>query len=140
MNNFQISGRAGSLPQIKLTASGKVATVSIAIDRRFSNKEERETDWLKIVFFGKKAEWVEQYVKPGSGMIIQGHIRQPKSYVDKQGNKVYPGAEFIATSAEFVGSRPKSKKEDDSVDDAGSEEDEEIVAIDDEDEMEVPFS
>jgi single-strand DNA-binding protein len=76
VNSVAILGNVGQDPEIKNTAGGTVAKLSIATTRRTKAKT---TDWHRVTVFGKAAEIVEQYVKKGDRIHIQGRIEYSTS-------------------------------------------------------------
>lgn len=77
-NSIQILGRAGADPKVKKLESGKiVANLSIATDESYRNSEGEKvsnTLWHDVVAWGKSAELVEQLIKKGSQVVIQGKL------------------------------------------------------------------
>jgi single-strand DNA-binding protein len=80
-----VQGRVSSDPRITVAKSGtKVANITLG----WSHKDrEGETKWsnIDVVFFGKTAETVEQYVEKGGEVFVSGDL-QAESWVDKEGN------------------------------------------------------
>lgn len=80
-----VQGRVSSDPRITLAKSGsKVANVTLG----WSHKDrEGETKWsnIDVIFFGKTADTVEQYVGKGGDVFVSGDLQQ-ESWVDKDGN------------------------------------------------------
>jgi single-strand DNA-binding protein len=102
-NSVVIVGRLGQDPEIKYFESGSVkARFSVAVDRTFS-KENRVTDWFSIEVWGRKAEFVGEWIKKGAMVSVTGQI-EVNRYNDQAGNlKEWP---FIrATDVGFVGSK-----------------------------------
>lgn len=61
----------------------------IACTRRFAKQgEERQSDFIPIVAFGKSAEFIEKYFKKGDPIAIVGRMTSG-SYDNKDGVKVY---------------------------------------------------
>ncbi len=89
-NSVQLIGNAGSDPEIKTLANdNKMARFSLATDDFYTNqKGERveETQWHRILAWGKTAETIEKEVKKGRRMILNGKLVN-NSWVDKDGNK-----------------------------------------------------
>lgn len=90
MNHINLVGRIVRTPEIKeIGNDNKVASFTIAVDRKFKNKNgEKEADFINIVFFGKAAGIIEQYFHKGDGIGIGGRL-QVRSYDNKEGKKVY---------------------------------------------------
>lgn len=105
-NSVVIVGRLGQDPEIKYFESGSVkARFSLAVDRTFS-KENRVTDWFTIEVWGRKAEFVGEWVKKGSLVMVTGTL-EVNRYTDQAGNpKEWP---FIkASEVNFVGGKRES--------------------------------
>src|SRR5690554_513441 len=98
-NKVQLIGNLGAAPEVKTTESGKtMATLSIATTDRYkdSNGEKQEnTQWHRVVAWGKTAEIAEKYLKKGSRIAIEGRLNN-RSYDDKNGEKKYI-PEVVAT-------------------------------------------
>lgn len=101
-NKVILMGRLTRDPEIKTANDKQVARYSLAVDRRFSNSEEK-TDFLNIVAFGKSAEFAEKYFKKGMKVLVTGRI-QTGSFVNKDGNKVNT-FDIVAEDQEFCESK-----------------------------------
>lgn len=90
MNHINLVGRICRTPEIKeIGNDNKVASFTIAVDRKFKNKNgEKEADFINIVFFGKASGIIEQYFHKGDGIGISGRL-QVRNYDNKEGKKVY---------------------------------------------------
>lgn len=102
-NSVVIVGRVGQDPEIKHFESGSVkARFSVAVDRNFS-KENKITDWFTIEVWGRKAEFVGDWIKKGTMVSVTGQLDISR-YNDQAGNqKEWP---FIKGSdVSFVGSK-----------------------------------
>lgn len=104
LNKAIIGGRLTRDPEETVTPAGlTISKFTVAIDRRFKKQgEERQTDFLNVVAFGKTAEFVNKYFSKGSSIIVVGSI-QSRSY-EKDGQKRYV-TEIIAEEVSFAGSR-----------------------------------
>ena len=104
LNKAIIGGRLTRDPEETVTPSGvTVSKFTVAINRRFQKQgEEKQTDFLNVVAFGKTAEFVEKYFVKGSAIIVVGSI-QSRSY-EKDGQKRYV-TEIIAEEVNFAGSK-----------------------------------
>jgi single-strand DNA-binding protein len=98
-----IVGRLGQDPEIKYFESGSVkARFSIAVDRSFS-RENKVTDWFSIEVWGRRAEFVAEWVKKGALISVSGTM-EVNRYTDQAGNtKEWPYIKAIDVS--FVGSK-----------------------------------
>ncbi|WP_421877123.1 single-stranded DNA-binding protein [Marinoscillum sp.] len=90
-NNVQLIGRLGNDPQIKTFDSGKkMATFSLATNEKYRNnkgEQVEDTQWHNIVVWGKKVDIVENYLKKGSEVGVQGKLVN-RSY-ESNGEKKY---------------------------------------------------
>ena len=90
-NSVQLIGRLGNDPEVRTFESGKkMANFSLATNETFyNNKGEKVTDtqWHNIVVWGKKADIVENYLKKGSEIAVEGKLIN-RSY-DKEGERKY---------------------------------------------------
>lgn len=106
LNKAVIMGRLVRDPDIRATQDGKsVARFTVAVDR-FRRGDQRETDFIGCVAFGKSAEFVEKYFKKGDGIVVDGGIRTD-SYTNAKGEKVYT-TNIVVLSVEFPVSAPKN--------------------------------
>ena len=82
MNKVVLIGRLTRDPELRFApGTGKaVATVTLAVDRRFANKDgQRETDFIPVVIWEKQAESTANYMSKGRLMGVSGRI-QTRSY------------------------------------------------------------
>ena len=91
-NKVQLIGNLGNKPEIRTTEAGKkLARFSIATNESYRNtKGEKitETQWHRLVAWGKVAEIIEKYLNKGSEIAIEGKLVS-RNYNDKEGNKKY---------------------------------------------------
>lgn len=106
VNKVFILGRLGNDPEIRRTPDGTpVANMSVATST-FSTKngEKREyTEWHRCVCFNRAAEVVEQYIKKGSQVFLEGSLQTDK-YTDKNGIEKYQ-TQIIVSRLTMVGSK-----------------------------------
>ena len=85
LNKVLLIGNLGADPEVKTLASGdKVANVRLATTETYKNRngeKVEETEWHRVEFFGRLAEIVEQYVKKGHSIYVEGKIKYRK-YTD----------------------------------------------------------
>ena len=100
LNRIVVMGRCGKDPEIRMTKKGtSVASVTLAVDRDYSADQNKETDWIDVVAFGKTAEFVEKYFSKGQIAIVTGRL-QIRKWEDKEGNK-RRSAEILADHVYF---------------------------------------
>ena len=113
-NLVVLTGRLTAAPELKKTPSGvSVTSFSIAVERRYRQGEERQTDFINIVAWRAAAEFITRHFKKGSLIGIEGSI-QTRNYTDKNGNK-RTAFEVVANNVQFV----ESKKADTEAQDSG---------------------
>jgi len=90
-NSVQLIGRLGADPEVRTFESEKkMATFSLATnDAYYNNQGEKieNTQWHNVVVWGKKVEVVENYLKKGSEIAMEGKLIN-RSY-EKDGVKKY---------------------------------------------------
>lgn len=106
MNKHFITGNAGADPETITTETGtKIARFSVACNRTRKNEQGEkivETDWIRAVAFGKRAEVLGQYLKKGDKIAIVGRV-STSSYQTNEGETRY-STETIVDEFEFLGS------------------------------------
>ena len=79
VNKAFIYGNLTRDPEVRQLPSGtSVANVGVATNRFYNNQQgERveETEFHNVVFFGRLAELVQQYLKKGNGVFVEGRLR-----------------------------------------------------------------
>lgn len=92
LNKAMLIGNLGQDPEVRYTQSNTaVATLNIATSERYkdSNGEYQEnTEWHRVVAWGRTAEVCQQYLSKGSKVYIEGPI-QTRQWEDKEGQKRY---------------------------------------------------
>ena len=84
-NKIVLVGRLTRDPEHKFAASGTaITTFSLAVDRDYP-KDSDEADFIRIVTFGKTAEFVFQYLTKGRLILVEGSLRINKW--EKDGEK-----------------------------------------------------
>jgi single-strand DNA-binding protein len=108
VNKVIIVGNLGRDPEVRTFPSGdRVANVTIATTESWKDKqtgERRElTEWHRVVFRGGLAGIVEQYLRKGSQVYVEGSIRSRK-YNDATGAE-RSITEIMANEMTMLGSR-----------------------------------
>ncbi len=100
-------GNVGGDPNVRyLEGNAKVASFTLATTERYKDRsgEQREnTEWHNIVAWRSTADVVENYVKKGTQLYIEGKIRT-RNYTDQSGVKKYV-TEIVADSIQLLGKR-----------------------------------
>ena len=83
VNKVIILGRLGADPELRSSPSG-VTTCNLSIatsinwtDKNSGDKKEK-TEWHRVVFFGRPAEVIDQYMKKGQQLYVEGRIETNK--------------------------------------------------------------
>ena len=83
-----------------------VANVSLATSETWKDKttgdQQEKTEWHRVIFFNRLAEIVEQYIKKGSKLYIEGRL-QTRSW-EQDGVKRYT-TEIVASEMQMLDSR-----------------------------------
>ena len=81
-NNVQLIGNIGLAPEIIQLENGKkLAKFSLATKEFFRNGEGEKatsTEWHNLVAWGRNAELIEQYLKKGQKITVEGKLCQRK--------------------------------------------------------------
>ncbi len=109
VNKVIIIGNLGRDPEVRSFPSGdKVANITVATTEKWKDKQSGETkeatEWHRIVFNGRMAEIVEQYLRKGSQVYVEGSLRTRK-WTDKDGVEKY-ATEVRANEMKMLGGRP----------------------------------
>ncbi len=103
-NLVVLTGRLTADPELKTTPNGTPVTAfSIAVNRNYRKGEEQQTDFINIVAYSQRAEFITKYFKKGSMIGIEGSI-QTRKYQDKNGNN-RTWFEVIVNNVQFVESK-----------------------------------
>lgn len=104
-NTVQLIGHVGNDPEIKTFDGGKkVANITIATNEVYykeNGDKVEQTEWHKVVAWGKTAEIIEKYVTKGKEIGIEGKLTH-RSYDDKNGEKRYI-TEVVANEVLLLG-------------------------------------
>lgn len=112
INKVLLLGNLGRDPELRSTPKGnKVLNFPMATSRRWKDRETEEvhveTDWHRIVVWGRQAEVLSEYLKKGSQVHVEGRI-QTRSWSDKDGAKRYT-TEIVASRIQMLG-RPEDRR------------------------------
>ena len=93
LNKAMIIGRLGVDPELRYTQNNRaVVTLKIATDSSYTDKQSGEkvenTEWHRVVVWGKQAENCDRYLAKGRLVYVEGNI-QTRKWQDKDGNDRY---------------------------------------------------
>ena len=108
INKVIIVGNLGRDPEMRTFPSGdQVANVTIATTDKWKDKQTGEmkeaTEWHRVVFNGRLAEIVGQYLRKGSQVYVEGSLRTRK-WTDQAGVEKY-STEIRADQMQMLGGR-----------------------------------
>ncbi|WP_440994525.1 single-stranded DNA-binding protein [Cysteiniphilum litorale] len=108
VNKVILLGRLGADPEVRYMPSGmSVANLRLATNDGYKDRQTGQfvenTEWHRVVVFGKQAETVAQYTQKGSLLYIEGRIRTNK-WQDQNGQERYT-TEIVATEMQLMGGR-----------------------------------
>ncbi|HHJ11047.1 MAG TPA: single-stranded DNA-binding protein [Bacteroidetes bacterium] len=111
VNKVILIGNVGKDPEVRyLEGNVPVAHFPLATSETYRNRDGEkvtQTEWHNIVVWRGLAKVVEDYVKKGQALYIEGKIRS-RSYEDKNGNKRYI-TEIVADNLQMLGRRGDSE-------------------------------
>ncbi|MFU8812265.1 MAG: single-stranded DNA-binding protein [Balneolaceae bacterium] len=107
LNKAMIIGRLGADPEVRYTQSNTaVATLSVATTEKYKDRNgelQENTEWHRVVAWGRLAEICQEYLKKGSLAYFEGPI-QTREWEDKDGQKRYT-TEIKALNMQMLDSR-----------------------------------
>ena len=107
VNKVILIGNLGRDPETRYSPDGAAITnVSVATTRRYkdsSGQQQEETEWHRVVFFGRLAEIAGEYLRKGRPVYVEGRLRTRK-WTDKEGVEKYT-TEVVAENMQILGSR-----------------------------------
>lgn len=79
LNKVMLIGNVGNDPEIRTTGSGaRIAKISLATNRswtdRNSGQKNEKTEWHRLTCFGRLVDVVEQWVKKGDRIYVEGRV------------------------------------------------------------------
>ena len=107
VNKVILVGNVGNDPEVRYMPNGNaVANVSLATSDTWKDKntgeQQERTEWHRLVFFNRLAEIVEQYVKKGGKLYVEGRL-QTRSW-EQDGVKRYT-TEIVVNEMQMLDSR-----------------------------------
>ena len=91
VNKAILVGNLGRDAEMRFTAGGTpVATVSLATTEKFTDRDgqkREDTQWHRIVIWGKTAESLHEYLTKGKQIYVEGRI-ETREWTNKENQKV----------------------------------------------------
>ncbi|ELE6477997.1 single-stranded DNA-binding protein [Enterobacter hormaechei] len=93
VNKVILVGNLGSDPEMRyMPNGGAVANFTLATSESWRDKQtgemKEQTEWHRVVLFGKLAEVAGEYLRKGSQVFIEGQLRTRK-WTDQSGSEKY---------------------------------------------------
>lgn len=92
VNKVILVGNLGRDAELRYTPGGAaVATLNLATTEVFKDREgqkKEDTQWHRIILWGKTAETLQDYLKKGKQIYVEGKL-QTRKWKDKDGNDKY---------------------------------------------------
>ncbi len=111
LNKVLIIGNLGRDPETRFATEGglQITTINVATSRSYRSQASgqlvEETEWHRIVFFGKQAETIQKYLRKGSAVYVEGRLRTRKW--EKDGVTHY-ATEIMGENFQFLDRRSDS--------------------------------
>ncbi|MCF7826354.1 MAG: single-stranded DNA-binding protein [Candidatus Marinimicrobia bacterium] len=113
VNKVLLVGRTGSDAEVRYTTKGMaIATISMATTETHKDGKgefQDNTEWHRVVVFGKIAEFTENYVKKGALIYVEGRL-QTRSWDDKEEKRHYM-TEVVGDKLTMLGGWKKGAEE-----------------------------
>ncbi|MBQ6861019.1 MAG: single-stranded DNA-binding protein [Alistipes sp.] len=108
VNKVILIGNVGMDPEVRTMEGGvKVARVRLATTERFRDRQSGEnkehTEWHTITLWRGLADVVDNYVRKGSQIYVEGRLRT-REWTDQTGAKRY-ATEILADAMNLLGRR-----------------------------------
>ena len=93
VNKVILVGNLGGDPEVRyLPSGGAVANITLATSESWRDKatgeQKEQTEWHRVVLFGKLAEVAGEYLRKGSQVYIEGQLRTRK-WTDQSGSEKF---------------------------------------------------
>ncbi|MRS16691.1 single-stranded DNA-binding protein SSB1 [Enterobacteriaceae bacterium RIT691] len=93
VNKVILVGNLGQDPEVRyMPSGGAVANITLATSESWRDKAtgemKEQTEWHRVVLFGKLAEVAAEYLRKGSQVYIEGQLRTRK-WTDQSGVEKY---------------------------------------------------
>ena len=108
VNKVILIGNLGRDPEVRYSPDGAaIANLSVATTSSWKDKatgeRKDETEWHRVVFYGRTAEVAGEYLKKGKPVYIEGRLKTRK-WTDKEGQDKYT-TEIVGDTMQMLGGR-----------------------------------
>lgn len=106
VNKVILIGNLGKDPEVRyLPSGGAVANITVATSESWKDKNtgamQEQTEWHRIVFYGRLAEISGEYLRKGSKVFIEGSLHTRK-WQDKQSGQDRYSTEIKGSSLQML--------------------------------------
>ncbi|MGN5136591.1 single-stranded DNA-binding protein [Aeromonas veronii] len=114
INKVILIGNLGQDPEVRyMPSGGAVTNITLATSETWRDKQTGEqkerTEWHRVVFMGKLAEVVGEYLKKGSQVYVEGKL-QTRKWQDQSGQERYTTEVLVDSFTgvmQMLGGRPQ---------------------------------
>ncbi|AFN39082.1 single strand DNA binding protein [Burkholderia phage BcepMigl] len=108
VNKVILVGNLGADPETRYLPSGDaISNIRLATTDRYKDKASGDfkevTEWHRVAFFGRLAEIVDEHLRKGASVYIEGRIKTRK-WQDQSGQDRYT-TEIVADKMQMLGGR-----------------------------------
>ena len=106
VNKVILIGNLGKDPEVRyLPSGGAVANITVATSESWKDKNtgamQEQTEWHRVVFYGRLAEIAGEYLRKGSKVYLEGSLHTRK-WQDKQTNQDRYSTEIKGNSMQML--------------------------------------
>jgi single-strand DNA-binding protein len=103
VNKVILVGNLGQDPEVRyMPSGGAVANITLATSESWRDKAtgemKEQTEWHRVVLFGKLAEVAGEYLRKGSQVYIEGQLRTRK-WTDQSAQRNTPPKSWLTLAA-----------------------------------------
>ena len=115
MNKVMLIGHVGQDPEVRYVDQGvavarlRLATTERSYTLQNGTQVPDRTDWHNLVFYHGLAKVVEQYVRKGDRLYVEGRIRY-RAYDTKKGERRFV-TEILVENMEMLSPKPIQSQE-----------------------------
>jgi single-strand DNA-binding protein len=114
LNKVLLIGNLGRDPEQRSAPGGlSVTDFSLATSRRWKDrdgKSQEETEWHRVVAFGKLAELAKNLLTQGRQVYVEGRLRT-RTWDDQETGKKMSRTEIVLDEFKLLGPRPAGAAE-----------------------------
>ena len=113
INKVFIAGRLTRDPELRYTPNNTaVCEIGLAVNRKYKTpggETKEETTFVDCTAWGRTAEVINEYVRKGDPLHVEGRIREDK-WEDKDGNN-RSKLKVVVESIQLLGGKPQGQRD-----------------------------